>query len=252
MAGKGREMAKRHLSKCPVVCFVSQRAPTPSHANDLRVYFLGQVERSVTNAEGMSEGSTPTMSDQNAIDPCECAASTIDHICARESRQKNKGSDASARIARTRLCNALSLGVHRLDQVNQSRRVGAAGHFLDTSVEGFIEAESAFQESEHDEGDWMDLQRVVCTFYMMRSWSSMGQWQGPALCQAQTAARYFLTTETETGSKGCNVAQARSIGHIIVKGHRRGTGSSASEYSRLASRQATGLFVRGVPSSQWD
>ncbi|KAG1857287.1 hypothetical protein C8R48DRAFT_763165 [Suillus tomentosus] len=126
MAGKGREMAKRHLSKCLVVCF---------------------VERSATNAEGMSEGSAPTMSDQNAIDPCECAASTIDHIWARESRQKNKGSEASARIARARLC---SLGVHRLDQVNQSRRMGAAGHFPDTSVEGFIEAESAFQEIIHE------------------------------------------------------------------------------------------------------
>lgn len=54
----------------------------PSHANDFRVYFLGQVERSATNAEGMSEGSAPTMSDLNAIDPWECAASTIDHICA--------------------------------------------------------------------------------------------------------------------------------------------------------------------------
>lgn len=60
----------------------------------------------------------------------------------------------------------------------------------------------------------MDLQRVAYMFCMMCSWSSMRQWQGPTLCQAQTAARYFLTTGTETGSKGCNVAQV--WGHQVL------------------------------------
>lgn len=60
----------------------------------------------------------------------------------------------------------------------------------------------------------MDLQRVVYMFYMMCSWSSMRQWQGPALCQAQTAARHLLTMGTETGSKDCNVAQV--WGHQVL------------------------------------
>ncbi|KAG2053545.1 hypothetical protein BDR06DRAFT_972315 [Suillus hirtellus] len=142
------------------------------------------------------------------------------------------------------------LGVYRLDQETQSRRMGAAGHFPDTSVEGFIEAESAFQESEHDEDDWMDLQWVVYMLYMMCSWSSMRQWQGPALCQAQTAARangwstakrqVKVLGDREDVTEEVELAQARSIGHSIVKRHRRGMGSSVS-----------GIQSSSVPTGHW-